>query len=63
MYVTNTSGREGVSYVKSRGNWLAQMKLNGKTVNLGRRKKFEDACALREEAEIKYRDDLTRKHS
>jgi len=63
VYSTNTSGREGVSYVKSRDNWSAQIKVNGKTINLGRRKRFKDAVALREAAEEKYRKGFRREDS
>lgn len=33
--VTNTSGFLGVTRYKSRGNWVAGIKINGKRINLG----------------------------
>lgn len=52
--VANTSGTTGVVWVKSRNNWKAEIKLNGKTIYLGSFDKFDDAEKTRKEAEEKY---------
>jgi hypothetical protein len=41
--ISNTSGIKGVSYVASRGKWLAQLRIGGKKVNLGRFPTKEEA--------------------
>ena len=50
----NTSGITGVSYDKSRGRWLAQIKVDYKKIFLGRFKNKEDAVKARMEANEKY---------
>ena len=51
----NSSGRTGVSLAdKKYGLWKAMIHVDGKLVYLGCSKSFEEACRLREEAEIKY---------
>jgi hypothetical protein len=56
--VRNKSGRTGVRKVSSHGGkyeyWKAEFRLDGKLLDLGTRKVFEDAVKLREDAEIKY---------
>lgn len=47
----NTSGRIGVSYIKSRCKWGAQIKFKGKNYFLGSYNTFYDACRARENAE------------
>lgn len=42
----NTSGALGVSYVKSRDRWLAQICIDGKKKNLGRYKTRDEAEAV-----------------
>jgi hypothetical protein len=42
MAENNTSGYKGVSFDKSKGRWRAAIKLNGRTINLGR---FADPTA------------------
>lgn len=44
-YKSNTSGYKGVSYVKCRKKWLAQIKLNNVGKNLGRFSTPEEASA------------------
>ena len=51
----NTSGRTGVTYVKSRDRWRAEILLNYKRIYLGQFLHKEDAILARESAELKYR--------
>lgn len=46
--LNNTSGYKGVAWDKSRNKWVAYIKLNGKTKNLGRFSTKEEAIAARE---------------
>ena len=48
---SNTSGMRGVSWVRSRQNWLAQIKSYGVNRNLGRFPTLVDAAAARLRAE------------
>ena len=48
---SNTSGKVGVYYIKSRGKWAARIKFKGKQYFLGNFDKFEDACKARKTAE------------
>lgn len=50
----NKSGRTGVSWREERGVWIATIRSKGKTENLYYGPSFEEACAAREEAELKY---------
>lgn len=50
----NTSGVVGVCWDASRGQWLGQMQVKGKRVQIGRFDSFEDAVAARKEAEKKH---------
>ena len=50
----NTSGVTGVSWSSNRNKWVAQIKINNKSIFLGRFDNFEDAVAARKEAEEKY---------
>lgn len=47
----NSSGVVGVSYVKDDDTWHAYINFKHHRYNLGRRKRIEDAIALRKEAE------------
>jgi hypothetical protein len=47
----NTSGRVGVTFIKRRGKWRAQMKRDWNLITLGYFATFEEACAARTEAE------------
>ena len=50
----NTSGRKGVWRDKRTGNWVAEIYVNKKKINLGHFKRFEDAVKAREKGEEKY---------
>lgn len=52
--VTNTSGHIGVSWDAPRNKWQAKIKVDGKTVHLGRFSDIDDAVAARKTAEQKY---------
>ena len=52
--IDNTSGTVGVSYSNSQNNWRAYINVDGKRIELGRRKNKEDAIKLRKDAEVKY---------
>lgn len=51
---SNTSGKVGVSYIKTENKWLAFIKVNGKQIRLGRFKNYNDAVNARLQAEKKY---------
>lgn len=55
------SGVKGVSYDSARNMWYAYINLDGKRKHLGRHDTFEDAVAVRQEAEAKYYGDFARK--
>lgn len=57
----NSTGRDGISFCKARNNYEAHMRIDGKQTNLGRRKTFDEACALREAAEKEHRGEFVRK--
>lgn len=48
----NTSGRIGVSYVKHCNRWHAYITKNGKRLNIGWFKTFDDACEARADKEV-----------
>lgn len=52
--VTNTSGRTGVSFMKSKGKWRARISTETQEIHLGLFSTFEEAVKAREEAELKY---------
>ena len=52
--INNTSGITGVSYLRDRNRWFAQIKVDYKTINLGRFKTKEEAILARKEAERQY---------
>jgi hypothetical protein len=54
MWKHNTSGSTGVTWDKLRNKWMAKIKVNQKTVNLGRFQKYSDAVKARKEAEKKH---------
>ena len=59
---TNTSGKTGVCFDKSRGKWVANMKLKGKSIYLGRFDNKEDAIKARLKAEEEYFVPILEKH-
>ena len=50
----NTSGITGVSFDRTRNKWMAYIKINKKTIYLGRFTRKEDAIETRKNAEIQY---------
>jgi HNH endonuclease/AP2 domain len=58
MYKTNTSGYKGVTWDKSRGQWMAKIKVGPKHINLGRFDDITDAAAAYAEAALKYHGDF-----
>lgn len=50
----NTSGTIGVCWDKSKERWNARIKVNSKTIHLGRYKELNDAVNARKAAEIQY---------
>jgi hypothetical protein len=54
----NTSGYKGVSWDKARQKWLAKIKINGKTKNLGRFVTKEEAYEAYKEASKEHHGDF-----
>lgn len=54
MFRDNTSGVRGVFWDSNRNQWRAEIKANGRKVNLGRFGRKEEAIKAREQAEQKY---------
>lgn len=54
LHSNNTSGVSGVSWDSEKSLWRARIFLNYKGIHLGYFTKFEDAVAVRKQAEIKY---------
>jgi hypothetical protein len=54
LHKRNKSGVCGVYIYKPTGKWLASIRVNNKTINLGYFNNKRDAVATRKEAEIKY---------
>jgi len=50
----NTSGRTGVSFRKDRKKWVSGIKVEKELIQLYYGDSFEEACKMREEAELKY---------
>lgn len=50
----NVSGHHGVSLCKSMARWYASIKVDGKTIGLGKFRQKKDAIAARKAAEVKY---------
>ena len=59
---TNTSGFKGVTWDKSRGKWLAHIKLNGREIHLGRHKTPEEAHAAYCKGAEKHHGEFARAH-
>jgi hypothetical protein len=56
----NSSGAKGVSWVAGRNKWLAQIKVNGRQVNLGRFDTLEAAQAAYADGAAKYHGEFAR---
>ena len=54
LRLNNTTGINGVYYDKTRKKYVAKIKVNYKTINLGRYNTLEEATQKRKEAEVKY---------
>ena len=54
LHPHNTSGATGVCWDKVRKVWYASIKLDGRSIYLGRFSRFTDAVQARERAEQKY---------
>lgn len=54
MQKNNTSGVTGVCWSKQKGKWMAKIKVDYKTINLGLYSDIEKAVEARKKAEIKY---------
>jgi hypothetical protein len=50
----NTSGFQGVDWIKHQRKWRARIKINSKDISLGAFKSIEEAVAARREGELKY---------
>ena len=50
----NTSGVTGVSWDKSKNNWIAYIQSNNKSIYIGRYSDFDEAVKMRKEAEKIY---------
>jgi len=50
----NTSGAAGVHYIAMENKWYASIKVNRRSISLGRHDTFDGAVAARKEAEVKY---------
>lgn len=50
----NKSGKVGVCFINREKKYMAYIRVNGKMINLGTYKNFEDAVKSRIKAEIKY---------
>ena len=53
-HIHNTSGFNGVEFVKNSKKWRANMKIDGKKTHLGYFDNIEDAIASRKEANLKH---------
>lgn len=54
LQINNVSGVTGVSWDNYYQKWIAQIKINGKSIRLGTFKSFDDAVTKRKQAEEKY---------
>lgn len=50
----NTSGRTGVYWIENLSKWEVQIGVDSNSLRIGWYESFEEACAAREEAELKY---------
>lgn len=56
----NKSGRKGVYWSKRIQKWCVMIRVKGKRIWLGAYVSFEEACAVREAAELKYHGEFAR---
>lgn len=56
----NTSGHKGVSWVSKEQKWQVYITKDKKTMHLGRFSSFEEACAVRAEAESQLHGEFAR---
>ncbi|MCA9312763.1 HNH endonuclease [Candidatus Saccharibacteria bacterium] len=54
LRINNSTGVQGVTWDKSRNKWQSRIKVNYKTVHLGRYNSLEEATKARKLAEKKY---------
>lgn len=52
--IDNSSGHKGVWWDHRTNRWTAELRINGTKIWLGRHRDFNEACRVREEAEIEY---------
>jgi len=52
--ITNTSGTTGVSWEAANSNWRVRISTNGKRLCLGAYKDYDEAVAIRKQAELHY---------
>lgn len=50
----NTSGMTGVTWGERDGRWYARLDFQGRPIYLGSSRSYDEACKLREDAELKY---------
>ena len=54
LFKNNKTGKTGVYYVEKSDKWRAKISFEGKIIHLGYFSSYEDACAAREKAEIRF---------
>lgn len=50
----NKSGRVGVHWSNKQNGWIVQIQISGKRTYLGKFESFEEACLVREQAELEH---------
>ena len=61
LYTNNKSGHKGVSFSKRENRWKAYIQSDNQKIHLGTFLIYEDAVRAREQAEVKYFGDYSRK--
>jgi len=61
LYKNNTSGFSGVCFLSKLNRYLAVIKINNKSIYLGKYKTLDEAVKVRKEAELKYFKEFRRK--
>jgi len=54
LRISNTSGQMGVSWHRKSNQWAIRINAHGRRINLGYRKDFQEAVAVRKAAELEY---------